>query len=42
VHGTMVYSAGVDPNGPTLERFPDFKKKKKWRKFTFSSKYIIF
>jgi hypothetical protein len=29
VHGTRVYSAGVGPKGPALERFPDIKKKKK-------------
>jgi hypothetical protein len=29
VHGTEVYSAGVGPNGPALERFSDIKKKKK-------------
>jgi hypothetical protein len=27
VHGTRVYSAGVGPNGPALERFSDIKKK---------------
>jgi hypothetical protein len=26
VHETGIYSAGVGPNGPTLERFPDLKK----------------
>jgi hypothetical protein len=29
VHGTGVYSAGVGPKGPALERFLDIKKKKK-------------
>jgi hypothetical protein len=29
VHGTGVYSAGVDPKDPALERFLDIKKKKK-------------
>jgi hypothetical protein len=29
VHGTMVYSAGMGPIGPALERFPDIKKNKK-------------
>jgi hypothetical protein len=28
VHGTGVYSAGVGPKGPALERFLDIKKKK--------------
>jgi hypothetical protein len=28
VHGTEVYSVGVDPKDPTLERFPDIKNKK--------------
>jgi hypothetical protein len=27
VHGTGVYSAGVGPKGPALERFLDIKKK---------------
>jgi hypothetical protein len=42
VHGTGVYSAGVGPKGPALERFLDIKKKKKFKctdymiaKFTF-------
>jgi hypothetical protein len=29
VHGTGVYSVGVGPKGPALERFLDIKKKKK-------------
>jgi hypothetical protein len=29
VHRIGVYSAGVDPKDPALERFPDIKKKKK-------------
>jgi hypothetical protein len=29
VHGTRVYFAWVDPNDPTLDKFPDLKKKKK-------------
>jgi hypothetical protein len=29
VHGTGVYSAGVGPKGPALERFLDIIKKKK-------------
>jgi hypothetical protein len=29
VHGTGVYSAGMGPKGPALERFLDIKKKKK-------------
>jgi hypothetical protein len=41
VHGTWVYSAGVNPNGPSFERFPDLKKKKKKKKkrkkFTFGN-----
>jgi hypothetical protein len=28
VHGTDVYSVGVGPNGPALERFPDIKKER--------------
>jgi hypothetical protein len=32
VHGTGVYSAGVGPKGPALERFLDIKKKKKKKK----------
>jgi hypothetical protein len=28
VHGTGVYSAGVGPKGPALERFLDIKKNK--------------
>jgi hypothetical protein len=36
VHGTGVYSAGVGPKGPALERFPDIKKKKKKRNNTFT------
>jgi hypothetical protein len=28
VHGTGVYSVGVGPKGPALERFLDIKKKK--------------
>jgi hypothetical protein len=35
VHGTGVYSAGVGPKGPALERFLDIKKKKK-KKFVKS------
>jgi hypothetical protein len=31
VHGTGVYSAGVGPKGPALERFLDIKKKKVFR-----------
>jgi hypothetical protein len=27
MHGTGVYSAGVGPKGPALERFLDIKKK---------------
>jgi hypothetical protein len=27
VHGTGVYSVGVGPKGPALERFLDIKKK---------------
>jgi hypothetical protein len=40
VHGTGVYSAGVGPKGPALERFLDIKKKKKSMKprRIFSSK----
>jgi hypothetical protein len=30
VHGTGVYSAGVGPKGPALERFLVIKKKKKY------------
>jgi hypothetical protein len=37
VHGTGVYSVGVGPKGPALERFLDIKKKK-----LFLSSYIIF
>jgi hypothetical protein len=29
VHGTEVYSVGVGPKGPALERFPNIKKNKK-------------
>jgi hypothetical protein len=29
VRGTEVYSAGVGPKGPALERFLDIKKKKR-------------
>jgi hypothetical protein len=29
VHGTGVYSAGVGPNGPTLDKFSYIEKKKK-------------
>jgi hypothetical protein len=32
VHGTRVYSAGVGPKGPALERFPDIKNLKKKKK----------
>jgi hypothetical protein len=32
VHGTGVYSAGVGPKGPALERFPDIKNKKNKKK----------
>jgi hypothetical protein len=32
VHGIGVYSAGVGPKGPALERFLDIKKKKKKKK----------
>jgi hypothetical protein len=32
VHGTGVYSAGVGPKGPALERFSDKKKKKRKKK----------
>jgi hypothetical protein len=32
VHGTGIYSAGVCPKGPTLEKFSDIKKKKKKKK----------
>jgi hypothetical protein len=28
VHGTGVYSVGVGPKGPALEKFLDIKKKK--------------
>jgi hypothetical protein len=35
VHGTGVYSAGVGPKGPALERFLDIKKKKKKKLFVF-------
>jgi hypothetical protein len=31
VHGARVYSAGVGPKGPVLERFLDIKKKEKKR-----------
>jgi hypothetical protein len=34
VYGTEVYSAGVGPKGPALERFLDIKKKKK-KRFAF-------
>jgi hypothetical protein len=34
VHGTGVYSAGVGPNGPALERFLDIKKKKKKKNYS--------
>jgi hypothetical protein len=39
VHGTGVYSAGVGPKGPALERFLDIKKKKKKiiRKYIYAS-----
>ena len=40
MYGTRVYFAGVGPNGPALERFPDLKEK--WKKFIFGSKYTIF
>jgi hypothetical protein len=33
VHGTGVYSAGVGPKGPALERFLDIKKKKSYHDF---------
>jgi hypothetical protein len=29
VHGTGIYSAGMGPKDPALERFLDIKKKKK-------------
>jgi hypothetical protein len=32
VHGTGVYSTGVGPNGPALERFPDIKNNKNNKK----------
>jgi hypothetical protein len=32
VYGTRVYSVGMGLKGPTLERFPDIKKKKKKKK----------
>ena len=28
MHGTGIYSVGVGPKGPALERFSDIKKKK--------------
>jgi hypothetical protein len=39
VHGTGVYSAGVGPKGPALERFPVIKKKK--RKLTFVNIFYL-
>jgi hypothetical protein len=42
VHGTGVYSAGVGPKGPALERFLDIKKKKRKRKKERDKLLLIF
>jgi hypothetical protein len=40
VHGIGVYSAGVGPKGPAMERFLDIKKKKKFCTTISGSKLI--
>jgi disease resistance protein RPS2 len=40
VHGTGVYSAGVGPKGPALERFLDIKKKSFPKRFPFMNNRI--
>jgi hypothetical protein len=46
VHGTGVYSAGVGPKGPALERFLDIKKillvlRRLWLETTFEESEVF-
>jgi hypothetical protein len=41
VHGTGVYSAGVGPKDPALERFLDIKKKKKKKKKVLKTIFML-